>query len=125
MNLGTDPLSRQLKLVKNLCDAYIFLNADNIKPFISRDYKFHTFPKIADLQDEAKERHLERYAVFSSLMTKIKVCTQPPSSSQAEIHHFQVTVRDEVEVLRKVTLAVCPSIQIHHTTSDHNMQRRT
>lgn len=64
----------QSKAVKNLIEAYLSLDIYNIVPFISKDFKFQTFPKIAGLPDEVKEGHLERYGLLFSMVTSAKVC---------------------------------------------------
>ena len=64
----------QLKAVKNLIEAYV----NNTESPASKDYKYQTFPKVAELHDEEKGGHFERYAVLFSLMTKVEVCTQHP-----------------------------------------------
>ena len=66
----------QLKFLKNLLDAYLTLDINKVEPFISKDFKFQTFPKIADLPDEAKEGHFERYGTLFSLMARTEVCVQ-------------------------------------------------
>ena len=66
----------QLKAVKKLFEAYLSLDIKNIEPHIAKDFKFQTFPKIADLPDEAKGTHAERYGPAFALMTKAEVCTR-------------------------------------------------
>jgi hypothetical protein len=66
----------QLEAVKNLIEAYITSDMGNVEPLVTKDYKFQTFPKIADLPDESKGGHLERYGKLFSMMTKVEVCIQ-------------------------------------------------
>lgn len=68
-----DATTPQLKLVKGCMDVCITLDINNIAPFISKDYKFQTFPKIADRPDETKEKHFERYGTLLSLLAKLEV----------------------------------------------------
>jgi hypothetical protein len=69
----------QSEAVKNLLDAYYTSDMNNVKPFISKDFKFQTFPNINNPFDELKEGHLERSAVFFSLVTKVEVCIHTAS----------------------------------------------
>jgi hypothetical protein len=72
----------QSEVVKKFFEACLTLDMNNTEPFISKDFRYQTFPKIVGLPDESKEGYLERYGVLLSLMTKIEVCIQtPPSSS--------------------------------------------
>ena len=76
MTTNFDATTPQLKAVKNLFDAYLTRDLYNVKPFISKDYNFQTFPKIAGLPNEEIETHLMRYAPVFSLITKTEVCIQ-------------------------------------------------
>ena len=66
----------QSEVVKNLIEAYVTLNLSNIEPFVSKDYKYQAFPKVADLPDEPKGKHIERYGAFFSLLNKVEVGIQ-------------------------------------------------
>jgi hypothetical protein len=66
----------QLEAVKNLIEAYLTLDLNNLEPVVTKDYRYQTFPKIADLPDESKGGHLERYGVLFGLMTEVEVCIQ-------------------------------------------------
>ena len=67
----------QTKAVKDLFEAYLSLNIDNIKPFITKDFKFQTFPKIKGLPDEPKEGHFNRYGTLFSVVSRAEVRIQP------------------------------------------------
>lgn len=69
-----DPTTPQLKLVRNLFEAYTTLDMYKAQPFLSKDFQFHTFPKIASLHDDGKEVYLERYGILLALLAKIDVC---------------------------------------------------
>ena len=77
---GLDATTPQLKAVENLFKAYLSLDLKSVEPLITKDYKFQTFPKIADLPVETAEGHLETYQPIFSLMTKVEVRIQ---------HHLQ------------------------------------
>jgi hypothetical protein len=64
------------KAVKNLFDAYFTFDLKNVAPFITKDFKFLSFPKIPEQPDEEKEAHLGRYGPVFSMFTKVEVCTQ-------------------------------------------------
>ena len=74
MNFNAD--TPQSEVVKGLIEAYYAFDMGSAEPFVSKDYKFQTFPKIAGLPDEPKGGHFERYGVLFSLMTKAEVCIQ-------------------------------------------------
>lgn len=73
MITGINATTPQLKAVKNLFDAYLTLDVKNAEPFVSKDFTFQTFPKIADHPDEAKGAHFEKYGALLSLLTKAEV----------------------------------------------------
>jgi len=62
----------QLRVVKNLFDAYLTLDYKNSEQYVSKNFKFQTFPKTPDLPDETKEGHFERYGALLSLVTKVE-----------------------------------------------------
>lgn len=71
-----DATTPQLKALKNFLDAYRTLDIKNVGKFISKDYKFQTFPKIDALPDEATAQHFETYGPLLSLLTKLDVRLQ-------------------------------------------------
>lgn len=73
MASGINATTPQLKLVKDYIDAYLTLNIKNVEPFVSKNYKFQSFPKVPDLPDQAKGEHSERYGTVLSLMNKMEV----------------------------------------------------
>lgn len=76
MATGIDATTPQLKAVKNLLDAYLTLDVKNVEPFISKNFTFQTFPKIADHPEEAKGAHFERYGTLLNLLKKGEVRLQ-------------------------------------------------
>ena len=66
----------QLKVVKNLAEAYLTLDLKNVEPLLSKDFQFQTFPKTAEHPDQAKGAHSEVQGQLSSLLTKIEVRLQ-------------------------------------------------
>ena len=73
---GLDATTPQLKVIENLVKAYLSLDLRGLEPLTSKDFKFQTFPKIADLPDETAEGHLEKYQPMLSLLTKAEVRIQ-------------------------------------------------
>ena len=76
---GFDPTTPQLKAAKDLFDAYCSRDIKNVEPLISKDFKFQTFPKIAEHPNEAKDAHFERYGKLLSKMSKVEVRLQRAS----------------------------------------------
>jgi hypothetical protein len=76
MSGGINPTTPQLKAAKNLMDAYLTLDVKNVKPFVSKDFKFQTFPKIDQHPVEARDAHFERYGALFSSLRKIEVRLQ-------------------------------------------------
>ena len=70
---GTTP---QSKVIENLFRAYLTLDISKIEPFISKDFKFQTLPKIAGLPEEAKGGHFDTYSPLFSLLKKVEVRIQ-------------------------------------------------
>ena len=66
----------QSQAVKNLIEAYFTFDLKNAEPFISKDFKFSSFPAMPEFPDEGKEGHFERYAPLLSMLTNIEVCAQ-------------------------------------------------
>lgn len=76
MVTSINPTTPQLNAVKNFFDAYLTLDLNNVEPFVSKDFQYQTFPKIADHPDEMKGAHFERYAPLFSLLTEVEVRLQ-------------------------------------------------
>ena len=74
--VNIDATTPQLKLVKQLLEAYISRDIDKVVPFISKDFKFESFPKTADLPDEAGVAHIQRYGPILTALTKAEVSIQ-------------------------------------------------
>ena len=66
----------QLKLVKNWIDGYLSRDIRNLQPYLSKNYKFQTFPKIAELPDEVMGEYVERYAPIFSSFNNLEVRVQ-------------------------------------------------
>ena len=66
----------QLKLVKQWLEAYASRDIDKVAPVVSKDFKFQTFPKTADIPEEGKGAHLQRYRGILSALTNVEVRTQ-------------------------------------------------
>ena len=71
MASGINATTPQLNLVKDYINAYLTLKIKNVEPFISKDYKFQSFPKVPDLPDQGE--HSERFGTVLSLMNKMEV----------------------------------------------------
>ena len=75
--LATTP---QLKVVKNLFDAYISLDIKNVKWYFSKNFTFQTFPKIPNLPDEEQGMYAERYGVTNSDLSQSNLKSDSRSS---------------------------------------------
>lgn len=64
----------QSKVVGNLFKGLATLDISNIEPFVSKDFKYRTFPKTDNLPDQSKAACLEKYGTVISLFTKMEVC---------------------------------------------------
>ena len=63
---GTTP---QLKFVDRVFEAYRTRDHNNIGPLLSKNYTYRSFPKIADLPDQTKEKQL---AVFGPKFARLE-----------------------------------------------------
>jgi hypothetical protein len=70
-----DASTSQLKIVKKWLGAYSSLDASNLAPFLSKDYKHQMFPKSI-YPEETKEEHIKRYGEMTPLITKLEVRIQ-------------------------------------------------
>lgn len=61
------------KVVKSMFDAALTLDLSKVRPFVTKDYTFQTFPKIPNLPDEDREETFGRYRLSSSLVAKLEV----------------------------------------------------
>ena len=68
-----DTSSPKLKAVKQLLDAYISLDLNNLKPLISKDYQYEPLPESLDIANQGKEDHIQKWGQIFSLLTKFDV----------------------------------------------------
>jgi len=70
-----DTSSPKSKAVKQLLDAYISLDLNNLKPLISKDYQYEPLPKSPDTDtaNQGKEDHIQKWGEIFSLLTKFDV----------------------------------------------------
>ena len=71
-----DTSTPQLKVVKNLLDAYSTRDIKNVEPFISKNYQYHALPESLGLPKEDREEHAQRIRETFPLFSKIEVCIQ-------------------------------------------------
>jgi hypothetical protein len=62
-----------LKAVKNLLDAYISLDLNNVEPLISKNYHYEPLPESTDLSKQSKEDHLQVWKGVFSSVNKLEV----------------------------------------------------
>ena len=63
----------QLKLLKDYTDANCSLDINNIAQYMSKDFKYQTFPKTPEIPDQSKEMHIQNWGAILSLLTKVEV----------------------------------------------------
>ena len=63
----------QLKATKDLFDAYFTRDLSNAEPLMSRDFKYHNYPKVAGHPEENKEEHLKRYGAILGSFPSVEV----------------------------------------------------
>jgi len=71
-----DATTPQLKVVKDWTDAYFSLDINRVEPFLSKNFKFQTFPKIMDVPEEGKAAHIQRYKWMFGTFEKAEVRIQ-------------------------------------------------
>lgn len=70
-----DASTPQLKVVKRWLDAYGSLDATNLDPLLSKDYKHQSFSE-ATHPEETKEEHVQKYKAMASTINKYEVRIQ-------------------------------------------------
>ena len=68
-----DTSTPQLKAVKQFLDAWISLDLNNVRPLISKDYQYESFPESPDIAKQEKEEHMQKWGEVFSLLTKFDV----------------------------------------------------
>jgi hypothetical protein len=64
----------QLKAVKNLLDAYISLDMNNVEPLLSKNYQYEPLPESTELSKLSREIHLQMWGEAFSSVNKLEVC---------------------------------------------------
>jgi len=68
-----DTSTPQLKAVKQLFDAYISLDSNNVRPLLSEDYQYEPLPESPDIANKGKGDHIQEWREMLSLLTKFDV----------------------------------------------------
>ena len=63
----------QLKVVKRMVDAYRSLDLNNLKPVLSKDYRFEAIPEIPDVSIQTQEGYIQMRREVFSLLRKLDV----------------------------------------------------
>ena len=71
--VNLDATTPQLKAVKGFVAAYLSLDISKAVPFISKNFKFQTFPKTIDIPEETGAAHTQRFKGLLAAMTKFEV----------------------------------------------------
>ena len=71
-----DATTSQMKAIKVMRDCFNSRDLRDLKPLISEDFVFKTFPKTPELADLNKEEYLLMYGTSFSSFAKVEVCVQ-------------------------------------------------
>ena len=71
--VNIDATTPQLKVVKDMAEAYTTRDLSNVAPCLSKDFTFETFPKIADLPEHGYGGHIETYGAMLASFSKLDV----------------------------------------------------
>ena len=74
--VNIDASTPQLKVLQKWLNAFDSLDANNLDPVLSKNYRHETFPKSIGLPEEGKEEHIERYKKTLPSLSKFGVCIQ-------------------------------------------------
>lgn len=74
MSSINDP-TPQMKLTKKLLDDYSSRDLSDVGPFLSENFKFQTFPKVAELPEEEKGSHINNWGKMLGSFAKMEVRT--------------------------------------------------
>ena len=78
MARNIDATTPQLRVVEKMFEAGRTCDVNSAAPFLSKNYSYKTFPKTADLPDEAKNEHLENYGRKFASLLKVEVRVEQP-----------------------------------------------
>ena len=68
-----DTSTPELRLVKNLIDAYVSLDVNNVEPLLSENYTCVVLPECAGLPGGTKESNLQAWGRIFSSVNKVDV----------------------------------------------------
>ena len=71
--INIDATTPQLKLAKDVTEAYLSRNLTSVAPYLSKNFTYQTFPKIADLPEVTKGGHVETYGAVLASFTQADV----------------------------------------------------
>ena len=63
----------QVKVVKQLLDAYASLDMNNVEPLLSKNYQYEPLPESTDVPKQTKESHLQAWKEVFSSTKKLEV----------------------------------------------------
>jgi hypothetical protein len=71
-----DASTPQLEAVEKWIDGFTSLDISKVDLFVSRNFKFQSFPKTIDLPEQTKGAHIQWFGGLFSLITKLEVSVQ-------------------------------------------------
>ena len=66
----------QLKLTKDLFDAYFTRDLKQVEPFLSKDYNYTTYPTVDHHPDQSKAEHIEFWKAKFASFHRVEVRAQ-------------------------------------------------
>ena len=68
-----DATTPQLKILKDVTEAYMARDLNRVAPYLSKDFTYQTFPEIVDLPSLEKGEHIEKYGAVLGSFSKLDV----------------------------------------------------
>ena len=66
----------QLKVVEDFLGAYCTPDIKNIEPLISKNFAYHSYPKVPNVIDGPRGQYIEKFKPVLSLLKKLDVSIQ-------------------------------------------------
>lgn len=92
---GLNATTPQLKFMERLIEAYTTRDINNVGPFLSKNYKNQSFPKVAHLPDHTKGEHVQLFGPLLMAMTKIEVRTYLTLGNRLRVSRLISTCRPQ------------------------------
>ena len=80
----------QLEFMDRMFEAFCTRDANNIAPFLSRDFSYKSFPEISELSDQTKAEFVKTFGPLFAPLTKLEVRIQHQETAfdlEADAHY--------------------------------------